>query len=122
MAMPRACAAAATLRAESGAMVLHSMTSALAPMLASRSWPRYRPSTCLLAGSMEMTSSAPCTASAAEPAARAPASVSVLTAAGTRSNTVRSWPALTRFSAMGAPMLPRPMNAMLLMMVVSCAS
>ena len=51
MAMPRASAACATLRAESGAMVLHSMTSALAGILPSRSSPRYSPSTCLLAAS-----------------------------------------------------------------------
>src|SRR5690606_8950352 len=64
---------------------------------------------------MDMTTSAPRTASAAEPAARAPASARPWTAAGTRSNTVSEWPALIRLCAMGAPMLPRPMNAMLRM-------
>ncbi|CUI79234.1 Uncharacterised protein [Achromobacter xylosoxidans] len=116
MAIPRTSAAWATLRAESGAMVLHSITSALDGILPSRSWSRYRPSTCLLAGSIEITTSAPLTASAAEAADLAPASVSTLTAAGTRSNTARLWPALTRFNAMGAPMLPKPINAILLMM------
>ncbi|MCY1527122.1 hypothetical protein D9M68_621780 [compost metagenome] len=116
MVMPRTSAAWATLRAESGAMVLHSMTSAEDGILPSRSSPRYSPSTCLLAGSMEITTSAPLTASAAEAAALAPASVSPFTAAGTRSKTVRLWPALTRFNAMGAPMLPNPINAILLMM------
>ncbi|MNQ30022.1 hypothetical protein D3C85_433550 [compost metagenome] len=116
MVMPRTSAACATLRAESGAMVLHSMTSALDGILPSRSSPRYRPSTCLLAGSMEITTSAPLTASDADAAAVAPASVRSLTAAGTRSKTFRLWPALTRFNAMGAPMLPKPINAILLMM------
>src|SRR3546814_11184703 len=53
-------------------------------------------STCLLAGSMDTTISAPRTASAAEPAARAPASVRPFTAAGNRSNTATSRPALIR--------------------------
>src|SRR5690606_41403133 len=62
-------------------MVLHSMTSVPEAMCSSKAEsPRYRPSTCLLAGSMVTTASTPLTAAGADSAAVAPASVAILSA------------------------------------------
>ncbi|CAM5204780.1 hypothetical protein CDEN61S_02802 [Castellaniella denitrificans] len=117
MRMPRCAAAAETLRADSGAMVLHSSTSVPRVMAVSRpSSPRYRPSTWRLAGSMVTIRSAPATASAAEAAAVAPDWTRAWTACGTRSKTRSVWPAFSRFCAIGPPMWPSPMNPMVLLM------
>src|SRR5579885_2573824 len=44
----------------------------------------------------------------------APAATASATAASTTSNTTSWWPALSRLRAMGAPMLPSPMNPILI--------
>src|SRR5688572_20119041 len=115
MAMPLAAAASATLREVAAAMVLLSMTSVPAAMLSSRPGlpapPRNRPSTCALAGSMLITTSASATESAAEEAMPRPSAAYFLQASADRSKALTSWPAFFRFMAMGPPMLPRPMNA-----------
>ncbi len=68
--------------------------------------------TCLPAGSMVMTTSAPFTAAAALSAIAAPSLFAWLREASTRSKAITLWPALTRLAAIGPPILPRPMNAM----------
>ncbi|MCY1365458.1 hypothetical protein D9M69_523040 [compost metagenome] len=84
--MPRALAAACTLRADSGAMVEHSSTRLPGAMDSSRPpSPSSNPSTCLLAGSMVITTCAPPTASRASRAGVAPSAASSSTAACTRS-------------------------------------
>ena len=70
-------------------------------------------STCLPAGSIVMTTSAPFTAATALSAIAAPSAFDWLREASTRSNATTLWPALTRLAAIGPPILPRPMNAML---------
>src|SRR5580658_154276 len=59
---------------------------------------------------MVMTTSAPFAASAALVAVFPPTAVNACSDAGLMSKPVTVWPALTRLAAMGAPMLPRPMN------------
>src|SRR6202011_4741108 len=76
-------------------------------------------STCLPAGSMVITTSASLTASAALAAIATPSAFAVSSDAGTRSKPRTLWPALTRLAAIGPPMLPRPMNAMLVMILPS---
>ncbi len=65
---------------------------------------------------MVMTTSAPAAAAAAEGATATPAARAATSAAALRSKPRTAWPALTRLAAMGAPMLPSPMNAMAAMM------
>ena len=105
-----------TLREVLAAMVLQSITSVPAGSAASKPGcvpsPQYSASTCWLAGNMLMTTCAPATASSADVAMRAPASPKGLQAAGVKSKPTTVWPALCKLSAMGAPMLPKPMNAM----------
>jgi len=72
-------------------------------------------STCLPAGSMVITTSAPCTAATELSATPAPSALACARDASTRSNAVTWWPALTRLAAIGPPILPRPMNAMFAM-------
>ena len=67
--------------------------------------------TCLPAGSMVMTVSAPFTAAAALSAMVAPSLLAWFFEASTRSKAMTLWPALTRLAAIGPPILPRPMNA-----------
>ena len=69
--------------------------------------------TCLPAGSIEKTTSAPEAASSAEVAAVAPAATTSESAASERSNADTDQPALSRFLAIGPPIFPRPINAML---------
>src|SRR5271154_1734723 len=64
---------------------------------------------------MVMTISSPATAAAALGATLPPALPRASSAAGTRSKPSTRWPALTRLAAIGPPMLPRPMKAMVLM-------
>src|SRR6185503_18394152 len=64
------------------------------------------------AGSMVMTASAASTAFATLPAASAPAFTAFFTAASERSNACTSRPPTTCRAAIPPPMLPRPMNAM----------
>ena len=66
--------------------------------------------TCLPAGSMVTTASTSRAACAGEAAASAPASTAFAVKAGTRSKTLRRWPAFSRLRAIGPPILPRPMN------------
>jgi hypothetical protein len=126
IATPLAAAASATLRDVAAAMVLLSITSVPALMLSSRPGlpapPRNRPSTCALAGSMLMTTSASATVSAADLAIGRPSAPNFLQASAERSKALSVWPALCRFRAIGPPMLPRPMNAifMCLVSVVLC--
>ena len=70
--------------------------------------------TCWPAGSMVMTNSAPCAASAAEPAVAPPSAAKAATASGTTSKPVTWWPdppfAFSRLRAIGRPILPSPMK------------
>src|ERR1700743_348710 len=61
---------------------------------------------------MVITTSAEVAASSAVAAALPPASVRGFSAAGRTSKAVTPSPALSRLRAMGPPMLPTPMNAM----------
>ena len=61
---------------------------------------------------MVITNSPWLAAALAEAAALAPKELSAYMLLGTKSNTVSAWPAFRRFRAIGAPMWPRPMNAM----------
>src|SRR4051812_40830641 len=69
--------------------------------------------TCLPAGSMVTTTSAPLTEPTELSAIAAPSALAWSREAATRSNAVTLWPALTRLAAIGPPILPRPMNAIL---------
>src|SRR5580692_2211203 len=60
---------------------------------------------------MVTTVSALATASRALVAMATPDAAAAVFAASTRSKPATEWPALTRFAAIGAPMLPRPMKA-----------
>src|SRR3984893_9981560 len=60
---------------------------------------------------MVMTTSASLTAAGMVLATAAPRGRKLSRAAATMSNTVKRWPAFKRFRAIGAPMLPRPRNA-----------
>src|SRR5664279_3629179 len=72
--------------------------------------------TCLPAGSMVMTTSTPFTALTELSEMAAPSVLACAREASTRSNATTLWPALTRLAAIGPPILPRPMNAMLVML------
>ncbi|MNS26471.1 hypothetical protein D3C72_583980 [compost metagenome] len=115
--MPRAFAASPTARAEATSMVEQSITCAPAGSAPSRSWPppsdSQSPRTCSPAGSMLMARSQPVTASRASPAAIQPAAIALTTLSGIKSKTRTAWPALARFAAMGPPMLPSPINPIL---------
>ena len=78
-------------------------------------------STCLPAGSMVITTSAPFTAATELSAISAPSALACAREASTRSNAVTVWPPLTRLAAIGPPILPKPMNAMLAMSISSAA-
>src|ERR1019366_8374447 len=73
--------------------------------------------TCLPAGSMVMTTSAPFTAPTELSAIAAPSALACAREASTRSNATTLWPALTRLAAIGPPILPSPINAMLVMVL-----
>ena len=112
IARPRSAAALATRCALAGAMVLQSMTSAPAGMAAiSAPSPRYRLSTCRLAGSIEITTAAPSTAASADGATVTPASRAFCSASALRSKAETAWPFFARLAAIGPPMWPRPMKA-----------
>src|SRR3546814_7245819 len=68
-------------------------------------------STCLPAGSIVTTASAPVTAAAAEAERLHPASTAFASAVSERSNAATSWPAFARFAAMPPPILPKPIIA-----------
>src|SRR4051794_12468193 len=68
--------------------------------------------TCLPAGNMVITTSAPFTEAAALPAIVTPSDLAWSSRPCTRSKPETVWPALTRLAAIGPPMLPSPMNAM----------
>ena len=69
-------------------------------------------------GTMVMMTSAPSTASAMVAAACPPASARASALAGVRLKPRTVKPALTRFLAMGRPMIPSPMNAIVLLIGV----
>ena len=71
-----------------------------------------RPRTSGESGTMVMITSASATASATDVGPRPPASTSLCTGAGLRLTPITMCPACTRCPAMGPPMMPRPMNAM----------
>ena len=110
-AMPCFAASAWACLALSTSMVEQSMISA--PLVIDGKISVQTDSTCLPAGSIVMTTSAPFTAATALSAIAAPSALAWLREASTRSNAITLWPALTRLAAIGPPMLPRPMNAML---------
>src|SRR3546814_4577590 len=68
-------------------------------------------STCLPAGSIVTTASAPVTAAAAEAERLHPASTAFASAVSERSNAATSWPAFARYAAMPPPILPKPIIA-----------
>src|SRR5258706_16247094 len=78
------------------------------------SWSRAADSTALLSGSMVRTTSASATASAIVAAPPPPALARAAMAASLWSWPVTTYPARTRCAAIGAPMMPRPMKAMVL--------
>ena len=113
-----ASACSATPRAVSGEMVDESITKVPSGRDASKpSSPRYTASTCLPAGSMVITHSAPLAASWAVSAVFAPSETSAATASFDRSNTVTSCPAFTRLLAIGPPMLPRPIKVIVAIII-----
>ena len=117
-ATPCLAAAAATSRMVCGSMVLQSTAGTPLPMPASTpSSLSHTLRTWAAAGSMVITNSAPWAASRGELLIVPPSSASSLSTAWFRSNRFSAWPALIRLRAMGAPMLPRPINA--IFMVVS---
>ena len=101
----------------SGRMLEKSMISAPA-----RAWPNTPSSpartfcTSGESGTIVATTSASRTASAMLAAPRPPAAASCSTRAGLRLYPVTSKPALTRLAAIGAPMMPSPMNPILVLM------
>ncbi len=114
-------AAAATSRAVCGSMVLQSTAGTPLPMPASTpSSPSHTLRTWAAAGSMVTTNSAPSAAARGEALMVPPSSASSLSTVWFRSNRFSAWPALIRLRAIGAPMLPRPINA--IFMVVSSIS
>ena len=116
-----AAAAAPTSCAVATSIVLESTTRVPAGICASKpSGPVYKPATCLPAGNMLTTTSAPCTAARAESAVLPPACSKVAKASGIKSNAVTLWPAFTRLAAIGPPMLPRPINAIFVMLILRC--
>ena len=122
--MPRAFAASPTWRADATSMVEQSTTRAPAGKAASRSCPPLPASqsarTCSPAGSMLMTTSQSATASRASPAAIQPAAIALATLSGIKSNTRTPCPALARLAAMGPPMLPSPINPILVISFAPC--
>src|SRR5215470_6327310 len=113
---PCLAASACACRALSTSIVELSMISAPWPMAGTISF--HTDSTCLPAGSMVTTTSAPFTAPAAVSAITAPSLFAWLREASTRSKATTLWPALTRLAAIGPPMLPRPMNAIVAISLV----
>src|SRR5712691_1792748 len=97
----------------STSMVEQSMISA--PLVIAGSISVHTERTCLPAGSIVITTSAPFTALTALSAITAPSAFACLREASTKSKPVTLSPALTRLAAIGPPMLPSPMNAMLAM-------
>src|SRR6516162_4567880 len=83
----------------------------IAPLVMEGTISVHTDSTCLPAGNMVTTVSAPFTALAAVSAMAAPSLLACLRKPSTRSKATTLWPALTRLAAMGPPILPRPMNA-----------
>src|SRR5262249_20517090 len=118
MAMPRSAAAACTARALSTSMVELSINTAPASAAAITPAPRNTLRTLAPTGSMVTTKSTPLAASSTEVALLAPDCTTKFTASSLRSNTLRLWPALIRLRAIGAPMLPTPMNPTRAMMLL----
>ncbi|MNV72187.1 hypothetical protein D3C71_1652550 [compost metagenome] len=75
------------------------------------SGPAITSSACAVVSTMEMTMPASRAASAGPVAARAPSSTKRRTLALSMSHTTSGWPFFSRFSAMGPPIMPRPIKA-----------
>src|SRR5215472_46574 len=118
-ATPCFTASACASLALSTSMVEQSMISVPLVMAGTTSF--QTESTCLPAGSIVITTSAPFTDDAALSAIAAPSAPAWLREASTRSNATTLWPALTRLAAMGPPILPRPMNAIVVIWYSSAA-
>src|SRR4051794_8376426 len=110
---PRSWAMAWAFRALSTSTVEQSMASAL-DVIAGR-MSLHTESTCLPAGSMVTTASASATASRTEPAITTPVSRAASQEAAARSKPATLCPALTRLAAIGSPLWPRPINAIVVM-------
>src|SRR5271156_3704567 len=109
VAAPARSPAACAWRALATSIVEQSTTSALretAGRMSSQQAITWRP-----AGNMVKIASAPSTAALALAAIATPLASAPARCASTRSKPMTAWPALTRLAAIGAPMLPRPMNA-----------
>src|SRR5439155_18299492 len=111
--MPLLAASACACLALSTSMVEQSMISV--PLAIAGMTSFQTDSTCLPAGSMVTTTSAPFTEATEFSAMAAPSVFAWSREAATRSNAVTLWPALTRLAAIGPPILPRPVNAMFAM-------
>src|SRR3954454_2890255 len=110
---PRSFARAWALRALSTSMVEQSM--ARLPGFTAGRMSLHTESTCLPAGSMVTTASASATASRNEPAIPTPVSRAASQPAGARAKPAAMCPALTRLAAIGPPMWPRPIKAIVVM-------
>ena len=117
VAMPRAAASACALRALVTSMVEQSMNSV--PCRACGAMSFHTDSTCSPAGSMVTTTSAPSTVALALAAIWTPSLADASRDAGTTSKPAIWWPAFTRLAAIGAPILPKPINPMVAMPQVS---
>jgi hypothetical protein len=82
------------------------------------SLPLTTPSTSGESGTMVMTTSASLTASAMLVAPLPPSETSLSILSWLRLKPVTAWPALTRLMAMGRPMIPSPITATLLIVVL----
>ncbi len=67
---------------------------------------------------MVITHSAPRTAWAIEPATAIPVFAAALREASDRSKPLTAWPAFTRLAAIGPPMLPSPIKAIFVMLLL----
>src|SRR6185312_2129582 len=105
---PRAAASACALRALSTSMVEQSMNSV--PCRARGTMSSHTDSTCSPPGSMVMTISASSTADRALATICTPSRADASRDAGTTSKPRTCSPDLTRLAAIGAPILPSPMN------------
>jgi hypothetical protein len=84
-------------------------------------WPVQTSATCLPVGSMVTTASTSATACAMVVAVSPPLARWAARAVGLRSKPMTWWPALSRFAAMGRPMLPRPIRATFMLPPGACA-
>jgi hypothetical protein len=111
IAMPRLASCSASRRATNGSIVL--MQATMCPARARWMMPRspaMTDSACAVVSTMQIVRSALAATSAGEGARVAPRVRHRSAFAGSMSWTTREKPRLTRLSAIGSPMAPRPMN------------